>query len=140
MYSNGRSLLKTAGCICIIVAGQLSLLGSTEEIKADQAQTLKLVPNKCVALRKGRKCFATIKVKWRAPIGDEYCLRRLSDKLEINCWSAVEQGAFSYVFSSSSDEHLELVRTKDNLVLAVSKIKVSWVYNSNKRRTRWRVF
>ena len=133
-------LLVSAGCIFLIVGLFYSFVSSAKEIESIELQSLKLVPNKCVALRKGRECFATIKVKWHASQSDKYCLRRLSDKQQLNCWSASTAGKFSYVFSSSTDEQLELVRAKDDRVLAVSKIRVSWVYNSNKRRKRWRVF
>ena len=124
----------------VVIIGYLNLNVIAQDVVITEIQPLKLVPNKCIALRKGRECFATIKVNWQASLNDKYCLRRLSDKQQINCWVAAKDGSFLYVFSSNSDESLELVRARDDYVLAVSKIKVSWVYNSNKRRTRWRIF
>ena len=141
MYSKRKSLIETAGCIVILVLSQFCSSATAAEVKAvEQNIFIKAVPNKCVALRKGRECFATIKVKWKSQLKSQYCLRRQSDNLEINCWENHSEGDFFYVFSSSEDEQLVLVRTADKRVMGTSKIKVSWVYNSKKRRSRWRVF
>lgn len=141
MYSKGECLVKTAGCILLFTSGIfLSVNLFAQEKNKMEASTLNLVPNKCIALRKGRKCFATIKVNWQTEITGRYCLRRVSDQLEINCWEAEKTGSFSYIFSSSIDEYLELINANDEQVIVTSKVKVSWVYNSNKRRKRWRVF
>ena len=141
MFSNGISFGKAAGCIWLFIAGYFSSsIFATENELNESVEFLKVVPSKCVALRKGRECFATIKVKWKSKGQNKYCLRRQSDQLEINCWHNHDEGDFSYVFSSNENERLELVRTFDQKVIGTSTIKVSWVYNSKKRRTRWRVF
>ncbi len=137
--------LLTTGCLFVLLLNSAQayasdLVPTSKEQQPNQVKVLKLVPSKCVALRKGRKCFATIKVEWQAPQVGDYCLRRRSDQMEINCWKNTHLGQFKYVFASSIDENLELVRASDRQPIAVSLIKVSWVHNSKKRRKRWRVF
>ncbi len=140
MCFNGRGLLKIAGSIVVVSNLLIASAFSAENDEKHSIKALKLVPNKCVALRKGRKCFANIKVEWSASKKGSYCLRRLSDKLQINCWQGARLGNFKYIFASSEDEQLELVSVDNQQTIAVSTIKVSWVHNSKKRRTRWRVF
>ncbi|MGB0496600.1 MAG: DUF3019 domain-containing protein [Kangiellaceae bacterium] len=144
MFFKGTSFIKSAGCILVLIVAHFNFDLNAEEvdfnIKTGAIESLNLVPSKCVALRKGRECFATIKITWQVSLEDNYCLRRAVDKLQINCWIGTNKGAFSYIFRSNIDERIELIRTKDSHVIAVSKVKVSWVYNSNKRRKRWRIF
>ncbi|WP_444997064.1 DUF3019 domain-containing protein [Aliikangiella sp. IMCC44359] len=102
--------------------------------------SLDLLPNKCVALRKGRECFAKINVRWHAQVSGNYCLRRQADKLIINCWKNQMQGDFSYIFRSQNAEILELIFENSDNVIITAPIKVSWVYKSKKRKGRWRVF
>ena len=101
---------------------------------------LDLMPNKCVALRKGRKCFARINVSWRAHVSGNYCLRRQADKLVISCWKNQIEGDFLYIFRAQNKEILELVFENSDNVIITAPIKVSWVYKSKKRKGRWRVF
>ncbi len=139
MYSSSKAISKI-----IIMVGLIGMFtipsSATAESENQSIRSLKLVPNKCVALRKGRKCFANIQVEWSAPQKGSYCLRRASDKLQINCWRGTLLGKFKYIFASSEDEQIELVSVDSQQTIAVSTIKVSWVHNSKKRRTRWRVF
>lgn len=138
MFFKTKELLKVSVGLVILLFIPSALCA--EPKSNESAQLLKLVPNKCVALRKGRKCFANIKVEWSAAKKGSYCLRRSSDKLQINCWHGALLGRFKYIFASNEDEQLELVSVDSQQTIAVSTIKVSWVHNSKKRRTRWRVF
>ena len=99
-----------------------------------------LTPNKCVALRKGRECFATIDVKWQANNNGNYCLRRTTDHMLINCWRAQSQGEFTYVFRSEKKEQLELIDEKTQKIVSTAVISVSWVYKSKRKKARWRIF
>ena len=112
-----------------------------EQKKLVQVATqLVLTPSKCVALRKGRKCFATIDVKWQANDSGRYCLRRSIDHMVINCWRGQAHGEFMYVFRSENKEQLELFDEVTKRVVSTAVINVSWVYKSKRKKARWRVF
>lgn len=109
--------------------------------KGSQAvNLLVLKPNKCVALRKGRKCFATVEVRWQVQTKGDYCLRRQHDQMVINCWQDQAHGDFSYVFGSENKEQLELVEQSHQRIVSTAFIQVSWVYKSKRKKSRWRIF
>ncbi|TQV87912.1 DUF3019 domain-containing protein [Aliikangiella coralliicola] len=116
------------------------LQSADAQVKNSLNFRLGLTPNKCVALRKGRECFATVEVKWQVPDVGNYCLRRQSDKLQITCWRGQAQGEFLYVFRSHDKEVLNLVSENSGETLASATINVSWVYKSKRRKGRWRMF
>ncbi len=97
-------------------------------------------PNKCIALRKGRKCYATIEIKWKARIKNDYCLRRKKDEQLIRCWQARNQGTYHYNFQSSTTEEIELIIKSSGMLVARESIQVIWIYKSRKRKRRWRIF
>ena len=104
------------------------------------SNVLVLKPNKCVALREGRKCFATVEVRWQVPTKGDYCLRRQHDQMVINCWKEQTTGNFSYVFGSENKELLELVEQSEQRIISTAAIQVRWVYKSKRKKSRWRIF
>ena len=114
------------------------------------AQSKKLVqlglhaqPNKCVALNQGRECFANILIKWQLENVNDYCLlvKHTDGKLtELKCWQQTSRGQFSYEFQSTRGVQLLLNRSTDNQTVDTESIQVSWLYQANARKRRWRLF
>jgi len=102
--------------------------------------TISLSPNKCVTLRKGRECFATIQINWKSNISGHYCIHRHVDNLMITCWKEKKEGQFLYIFQSSQSEEIELVFQKTKEIVSSARITINWVYKSKKRKRRWRIF
>ena len=114
------------------------------------AQSKKLIqlglhaqPNKCVALNQGRECFANILIKWQLENVNDYCLlvKHTDGKLtELKCWQQTSRGQFSYEFQSTRGLQLLLNRSTDNQTVDTESIQVSWLYQANARKRRWRLF
>jgi len=114
------------------------------------AQSKKLIqlglhaqPNKCVALNQGRECFANILIKWQLENVNDYCLlvKHTDGKLtELKCWQQTSRGQFSYEFQSTRGVQLLLNRSTDNQTVDTESIQVSWLYQANARKRRWRLF
>lgn len=108
--------------------------------KESKVELLELTPNKCVALRKGRECFASINILWKAESVADYCLRRITDNKLIRCWNNQNKGTLRYTFRSSQKEDLGLYLKDTNTMLAEASIKVVWVYKTRSRKKRWKIF
>ena len=100
-------------------------------------------PNKCVALNRGRECFATILINWQLESVNDYCLliKHTDGKLtELKCWEQTSSGQLSFEFQSTRDIQLVLTRSADNKTVASESIQVSWLYQASARKRRWRLF
>lgn len=128
--------------LSVLLTVLLAPVVSAESVTSTVAQQseLQLSPNKCIALRKGRECFASIEIKWFTTITGDYCLRREIDNMIINCWSGQTQGEFLYFFRSAEKENLQLVVKGTQRVVSQAQVKVSWVYKSRRKKGRWRIF
>jgi len=112
---------------------------SPREIKVNPV--LNLQPNKCVALHKGRTCYAKIKINWHVLEHGNFCLHKNSQtNTELACWSNKKQATLEYEFASQSSAEFVLKEKNSGKVVASSKINVSWLYNSSNKRRRWRLF
>ena len=129
-------------CSSVLLALVVAQFASAEEVSLAEVKpaNLQLSPNKCVALRKGRECFASIEVKWTTVQAGNYCLRRQADNLMINCWFGQKKGEFLYVFRAAEKESLQLILKDSQRVISQAEVKVSWVYKSKRSKGRWRVF
>lgn len=103
-------------------------------------------PNKCVALTQGRRCYAQVSISWTSNSENDVCLVDLDKQLELYCWRSKTQGRYLYEMASSTDINLALVRKTDAILssqnpqLASTTLKVSWLYEGNTRKRRWRLF
>jgi hypothetical protein len=99
-----------------------------------------VMPEDCVTLREGRDCFATITINWSVSGNSDYCLRRQYDGFLIGCWENTSQAELIYEFQSESQQVLQLISKKSQVVLASATINVSWVHKSKRRKLRRRLF
>jgi len=99
-----------------------------------------VTPNKCIALREGRPCYAIVSVKWKKTNIGNYCLRNSKNKQIMQCWTSQNTGVYQYEFNSEKSQSFELVNTKTGHVSGQAGIKVHWVYTNKQKKRRWRLF
>jgi len=104
-------------------------------------------PNKCVALNEGRACFALVNVTWQSNEPGNICLFDSLNAKPLFCWNHASKGQYWYNMEASEDVTLKLTllqntktRVDSELSLAQTTIKVSWLYKTNSRKRRWRLF
>lgn len=116
------------------------VLGTTSVIvSADSGFTLSTMPSKCVALRQGQICYQRVRLSFNAPERADYCLYRAGDTDPLQCWSNSAGGTLKYDFQSADNVAFYLHNGSSKV--AVSEIKVAWVYkNKTRRRAAWRLF
>lgn len=103
-------------------------------------------PNKCVALTQGRECFAQITLTWQTPHTGDYCLVQESQDAQVprgqvlKCWNAASNGQFLFDMQSAQNVVIVLREKNHQETIGRSVIQVSWLYQSNSRKRRWRLF
>lgn len=103
-----------------------------------EKNVLVATPDHCVALRKGRECYATVTFEWQAGYSGDFCL--VSGGITIQCWSSSRQGTHKYKFSGEEGRRFLLVDKNSGSELAETEIAVSWVYQTRRQKRRWRLF
>jgi len=119
----------------LIFAFVLSCSGAAHAAAADTV-SLKLTPDRCVALQQGRLCYATIQLQWQSNKAQDLCLYAGSEKLQ--CWQASTTGQWRYEFVASDNQTLQLISTDG--VRAEAVVKVNWVQKNPKVKRHWRLF
>ena len=118
-----------------IVQGK-STLNNTRQI----AQ-LEVTPERCIALRKGQKCYLEVTFSWQHPQISDYCLVNTTTNKTIKCWQQQAKGKFNFDFQSTLTNDFALRKPKSTVNLAQATIPVAWVYKSSKRaKATWRLF
>ncbi len=107
---------------------------------SSQALQLFATPNKCVALREGRTCYADIEMSWQAPLQGNYCLQKVNEKTFIQCWQNRQTGSVSYQFNAKQTVNFQLVDISTGQALYTAPVEVSWVYKNKQKKRRWRLF
>ncbi|PAJ75579.1 hypothetical protein CJF42_04465 [Pseudoalteromonas sp. NBT06-2] len=110
------------------------------EVNLNEIDHFAVTPNKCIALRKGRPCYAIVSVNWKKLNIGNYCLRNSKSKQIMQCWTAQNAGIYQYEFNSEKNQSFELVNTKTGHVSGKAGIKVHWVYTNKQKKRRWRLF
>ena len=128
---NCRLSIKTLIFTLLLVTGQ-NLFADTE--------SLKVSPQKCVALKQGNICYQDIGIKWQSPEIGHYCLYLETRNEPLKCWENADSGQFSFEFSESDSSRISLRNENSNELLGESRIEVKWVYKSKRKSTSWRVF
>lgn len=113
----------------------LSCSGAAHAAAADTV-SLKLTPDRCVALQQGRLCYATIQIQWQSTKVQDLCLYAASKKLQ--CWQASSTGQWRYEFVARDNQPLQLISA--NGVQAEAMVKVNWVQKNPKVKRHWRLF
>lgn len=118
----------------------LQSIAQPNEIEASQ---LKVQPNKCVALNQGRECFMQVIINWRQQRKGHYCLFLIKEDEQANlikCWTNAQQGQYEFEFASTTNIQFLLADSNGQQNFASSLVEVSWLYKSNSRKRRWRLF
>lgn len=110
------------------------------EVTLDSAEHFVVTPNKCIALREGRPCYAVVSVNWKKTNISNYCLRNSENKQILQCWTSQNAGVYQYEFNSEKSQKFELVNTKTGHTSGQAGIKVHWVYTNKQKKRRWRIF
>lgn len=97
------------------------------------------VPQKCVALRQGRTCYTTVKLKYHVLEHGYYCVFSSLKKKATRCFDG-KKGRVSLPFKSKDKVVYTLVDPKTNTVLASTSVEVAWVHKTETRKRRWRLF
>jgi Protein of unknown function (DUF3019) len=103
--------------------------------------TLSLKPKECVVFKEGDKCYANIKVKWKANESGSFCLFRTPGDVKLECWKGVSEGQFteSLVMEEPVDYYLVLADSSE--ILTREKLNLSWVHKKSSRpEYTWRLF
>lgn len=110
---------------------------SYAEVAKYQLSTL---PNKCVALRHGRTCFAQVVLRFEVVKPGLYCIRRQNKEQPLYCETISRYGSFKYDFQAKSKQIFTLVEQGKSRILASTTIDVAWVHQVRSRKRRWRLF
>lgn len=103
--------------------------------------TLLLKPKECVVLKEGDKCYASIKVKWKASESGLFCLFRTPGDVKLKCWKDVVEGQFAENVVMDTEVDYYLVRADSAEILSRGKITLSWVHRRSSRPEHtWRIF
>lgn len=137
MYFN----CKGVAAFIIVLLGWVSS-GQAQVVPSDR-QPLVSQPTKCVALTQGRECFAQIVLTWKAAKDSDYCLvREMQDlrRIPLQCWEASASGKFVFDMQATQDVVILLLEKDGKEAIGRSVVQVSWLYQSNSRKRRWRLF
>jgi len=102
--------------------------------------SLSALPNKCVALRHGRTCFAPITLRFSVPKPGRYCIQQQGKKQVMYCESVQRYGLFNFEFQSKTKLTYLLIEQSTKNELASADIGVAWVHQKTSRKRRWRIF
>lgn len=126
--------------LCLIMASDV-YASSAETSNTSNVAHLEVSPEKCIALRKGQKCYLEVTFSWRHPQVSDYCLVNITTNKTIKCWSRQTEGEFNFDFQSTLSHDFALRVKGATVDLAHARIPVAWVYKSSKRaKSTWRLF
>lgn len=126
--------------LCLITASN-AYASSTEIVITANATHLEVSPKKCIALRKGQKCYLEVVFSWQHTKISDYCLVNITTNEIMKCWLQQSKGEFSFDFQSTLTNDFALRFQDSASDLASARIPVAWVYKSSKRaKSTWRLF
>ena len=102
--------------------------------------TVLVSPNKCVALTKGRTCYASISVVWVAEKDGDYCIFINEDTQALQCWKNAKTGDFAHDIEAKENVRIILKASSQKETLATAIVEISWLYSGGNRKRRWRLF
>jgi hypothetical protein len=134
-----RSLLlgKLVTAFCLLMTSNVY---ATPNSMSNSAQ-LEVTPKRCIALRKGQKCYLEVTFQWQHPQVSDYCLVNKTTNKNLKCWTNQSTGSFNLDFQSTKSNDFTLRNQNSITDLANVRIDVAWVYKSSKRaKSTWRLF
>lgn len=148
LVSNSKLIILIC-ILCCFIAGTAnaettktnSVLTNTAANNSEQFAQLKVTPKRCIALRKGQKCYLEVTFSWRHPQLSNYCLVNTTRNKILKCWQQQTRGEFDFDFQSTLSNDFSLRKHDSTVDLAQATIPVAWVYKSSKRaKSTWRLF
>jgi len=130
---------RVIGCLGLLYFGCIASSYGTEKASPSSAE-LSALPNKCVALRKGRTCFAKITLRFRVNHPGRYCIVEQDKKQPLYCESIDRYGLFAFEFQSEKKLTYFLVDAANQVNISSTIIDVAWVHKKTSRKRRWRIF
>ncbi len=111
-----------------------------ESLDNQSQASLSAQPNHCVALRQGRRCFAKISLHWKAPKEGTYCLIKKQVSVPLHCWPNRKSGQYELELAETDSVDYQLIDKQNQQAIAETRITISWVYNTKRKKRRWRLF
>ncbi len=103
--------------------------------------TLSLKPKECVVLKEGDKCYASVKLQWKASEPGSFCLFRTPGDIKMKCWKDVSEGRFTEDLVMDQQVDYYLVQADSSEILSRGKITLAWVNKKSSRPEHtWRIF
>jgi len=127
--------MRVIGVASLLIAS--TVLVSTFAVAEDTKLTIK--PNKCVALRKGEKCYQSVVLNYSAARKSDVCLIRDDEVNPLICWKNTASAKYRYRIAASKSFWFRIVDS-DQSDLASVQFNVAWVYKQSRKRNRWRLF
>ncbi|MGB1298025.1 MAG: DUF3019 domain-containing protein [Psychrobium sp.] len=137
MYSR---IIGSFGLLLFGAIVSLDAQGNQNSAVASLTPELSALPNKCVALRKGRTCFAKITLRFRVTSPGRYCVVGPDKSKTLYCESIERYGLFSFEFKSEKKLTFFLIDDATQAQIASTDIDVAWVHKKTSRKRRWRIF
>jgi hypothetical protein len=97
-------------------------------------------PSRCVALHEGQKCYLNLAFRWQSKEVGRYCLYEENKVEALACWNNATKGEHHLDFESRNSVQYRLRNESNHARYTEVSVTVSWVYNSNTRKTNWRLF
>ena len=101
---------------------------------------LNVSPTQCVAATKGRTCHVRGHIEWQSRYPVSVCLYVSNQMQPITCWNNVAKGSSALELSLDKDVVVSISPQSSKLKLAQKRIILNWIYESNNRRRKWRLF
>lgn len=120
--------------IAFILLLQLTLLPAYA-----QEDNLRVSPKTCVALKKGKVCYQSIRIRFSAASADDYCLISSESIEPLQCWSGKSDMEMVYRFASDKDIDFTII-DKNKQTVANARVTLVWVYKQTRKKNRWRLF
>lgn len=133
------TICKGISLVCLLSLNRHVLADSSAP--ATEKDQLLIEPNTCVSLHMNQACFVNLKMSWRTTKHNNYCLYSSTQETPLKCWVASNQGIYTQQFGTDKTAYFYLKLQQNDLVIAESQLKVSWVYKKQqKSRLTWRLF
>lgn len=134
--SSDAAIFATILCCCLIVQARPVVSDLT-------TSSLKARPETCVALHKGQRCYARIRLSWSDLPESRFCLYAVArdEQERLACWSGMQRDHLVHEYAAAASVDYRLVDEVDDFTLGNVTVRTGWVYRSSRRSASgWRLF
>ncbi|MDP2562556.1 DUF3019 domain-containing protein [Psychrobium sp. 1_MG-2023] len=139
-FSRYLKLLSLASALSVATAHATESDPVLEAVENSSVVTFDALPSKCIALRQGRECFTTIKLKVKLAALGHYCVYQNNVAKPLSCLGDTLDQTLTIEFESSQKVSYSLVNQQSKRVIGVANVDVGWVHKKTSRKRRWRLF